>query len=500
MRTVRLLCLALLVTAPVWAQLSEIHASWPSGPVGALLSADERAAFSGLGSDTAAGRFVELFWARRDPDPGTRENTVREDFEARVAAADRQLGQGETRGSLTDRGRVLLLMGAPTRHWTAPLLDYLTDLYRDSPPDAASAVDRTLSWHGVTFDRGKAVVDVWEYDRDRLPAAALGATKSKVIVFAFLDPEGTGTFTRATSIRGAADAAEVLEAMPATFLLHPELTEPPTYPLVKGSRVATPTELAWLELDPAPWPAGAAALATVGVAFEDDRPGWVFVSLPAGTPAADLAVGRLTRADGTVQGSFAVTIQGRSLAKGTSYELSVPTPVGTSTLALALAAAGQPVAVRSLELERGEETPGGCYLGPVLAGAEVQEIGQFEAGAPFVFGGYHLVVRPDGDYDWTDSLNYFCFVVRPGAAEGQQPKVTVQERFRLGGRQAPAQPAREAQLSPVAPNVYMLGSQLPLSAFRQGGEYTLKVTIKDTVSGTERSTEIPLRLPPKIGE
>ena len=49
----------------------------------------------------------------------------------------------------------------------------------------------------------------------------------------------------------------------------------------------------------------------------------------------------------------------------------------------------------------------------------------------------------------------------------------------------------------MAPNVYMIGSQLPVSAFRQGGEYTLKVSVKDTVSAAERAVELPLHLPPK---
>jgi hypothetical protein len=201
-----------------------------------------------------------------------------------------------------------------------------------------------------------------------------------------------------------------------------------------------------------------------------------------------------------VDGTFALAVEGHSCAKGTYYELTVPAPLGTSTLELALAAAGQPVAVRSLELVREEEAPGAPHLGPVLAGAEVQEVGEFEAGTPFVFGGYHLILRADGEYDWNESLNYFCLVVRPGLGEDSQAEVTVQERFRLGGRQAPAQPARPAQLSPVAPNVYMIGSQLPLSAFLHGGEYTLKVTVKDTISGVERATELPLHLPPRAGE
>ena len=109
-------------------------------------------------------------------------------------------------------------------------------------------------------------------------------------------------------------------------------------------------------------------------------------------------------------------------------------------------------------------------------------------------------MRTVGDSDWGENLNYFCLVVRPGLDDELRPHVTVQERFRLDGRQAPAQPAREARLSPVVPDVFMLGSQLPPSAFRLGGSYTLKATVKDGLRGSDRATELPLHLPPKVGE
>ena len=54
----------------------------------------------------------------------------------------KQLGEAGKRGSLTDRGRVWLLLGKATTTTPFPLLDYLQSLYRDEPPDAASDLDR----------------------------------------------------------------------------------------------------------------------------------------------------------------------------------------------------------------------------------------------------------------------------------------------------------------------------------------------------------------------
>ncbi|HEV3458168.1 MAG TPA: GWxTD domain-containing protein [Thermoanaerobaculia bacterium] len=68
------------------------------------------------GRDTAD--FLEAFWRRRDPDPGAGVNECARRFRERALAADRLYGEDGRRGSLTDRGRALVLLGPP------PLLRY----------------------------------------------------------------------------------------------------------------------------------------------------------------------------------------------------------------------------------------------------------------------------------------------------------------------------------------------------------------------------------------
>lgn len=57
--------------------------------------------------------FIEDFWRRRDPDPGTTDNELSKVFYERVEAADRLYSEEGQRGSLTDRGRALVLLGPP---------------------------------------------------------------------------------------------------------------------------------------------------------------------------------------------------------------------------------------------------------------------------------------------------------------------------------------------------------------------------------------------------
>ncbi len=98
---------------PVPADRGELE-TWAEGPVRWLLLPAERRSLSQVSSPAEALRFVETFWARRDPDPATEINPFRERFYRRVEAADLLYLENGVRGSLTDRGRALILLGSPT--------------------------------------------------------------------------------------------------------------------------------------------------------------------------------------------------------------------------------------------------------------------------------------------------------------------------------------------------------------------------------------------------
>src|SRR6185369_10583837 len=104
---------ALAATAS--ASLSSKFVEWGKGPAQYLMTKEEQSQWKKINDDAAAQAFADLFWARRDPSPGTPANEFKDDFDARVAAADKQFPQGRTKGSLTDRGHVFILLGRPTR-------------------------------------------------------------------------------------------------------------------------------------------------------------------------------------------------------------------------------------------------------------------------------------------------------------------------------------------------------------------------------------------------
>jgi GWxTD domain-containing protein len=492
-------CAVLLAVAPAGAQVSPELAAWADGPAGFLLTDAERAELEGLRADAEVEQFIELFWARRDPDLSTRENEVRRDFEARVEAADTQLAEGDTRGALTPRGRALILLGAPDEHMGARLWTYLADLYNERPAETgASDLDTTVRLHGISFNSAKGRADIWTYSRDRLPATLDIPDRVSSVELGFIDPEGTGQFKLDPMVRKTSRALEVLDAMPATFVLHPDLDELPVFPLLEGASVASEAQLGWLDAASPVWPEGAGIQVTTGMSLTDQLPAWVAVVLPEGVGLADTVFGRLTGSDGTVEGTFDMPAEGMAVAGGTLYELEIPAPAGTYTLDIGLAAAGAPLAVTSADLETVQLEPGATFISDMVSGAEVIQLENVDHLMPFVYGGYHLVPRPSHVYDYDESLNFFCFVVNPAEpAEGAAPTVDVERRLFIGKQHSPKSPPEEVQLSKVTPSTYMYGSQLPLEVMPVGGKYRLRLIVTEKATSTERESNLLFELPEK---
>jgi len=93
--------------------LSPQYADWPKGPVQWLMTSDDQKAWKKVSTDQEAQDFIDLFWARRDPTPGTPRNEFKEQFEGRVKSADAGYKVGKVRGALTDMGRVFIVVGPP---------------------------------------------------------------------------------------------------------------------------------------------------------------------------------------------------------------------------------------------------------------------------------------------------------------------------------------------------------------------------------------------------
>ena len=69
-------------------------------------------AFKRLQTDDERQKFIEQFWLRRDPTPGTPENEMKEEHYRRIAFANDHFSAGIP-GWQTDRGMIYIKYGPP---------------------------------------------------------------------------------------------------------------------------------------------------------------------------------------------------------------------------------------------------------------------------------------------------------------------------------------------------------------------------------------------------
>jgi GWxTD domain-containing protein len=111
LRSAALVAGCLLFAPSLFAGLSPEFNEWRNGPVQWIMTSQEKRQWKELKSDADASRFIDLFWARRDPTVGTPQNEALDEFDTRVRFADRHFAEGKLSGSMTDKGRVLVILG-----------------------------------------------------------------------------------------------------------------------------------------------------------------------------------------------------------------------------------------------------------------------------------------------------------------------------------------------------------------------------------------------------
>jgi GWxTD domain-containing protein len=98
--------------APEQTEVGRAYQKWLKEEVVYIITDQERAAFKALATDQEREKFIEQFWLRRDPTPGTPENEFRDEHDRRIAYANSRF-TAEIPGWKTDRGRIYIQYGPP---------------------------------------------------------------------------------------------------------------------------------------------------------------------------------------------------------------------------------------------------------------------------------------------------------------------------------------------------------------------------------------------------
>jgi GWxTD domain-containing protein len=101
-------------------QLDSPYRKWLTEDAAYIITNAERATFRGLQTDAERERFIEQFWERRDPTPGTVENEFKEEHYRRIAYSNENFSDGTLPGWKTDRGRIYIVYGPPDEKESHP--------------------------------------------------------------------------------------------------------------------------------------------------------------------------------------------------------------------------------------------------------------------------------------------------------------------------------------------------------------------------------------------
>lgn len=174
---------------------------WGEGPeLSYLGTTDEKQKWNSLQDDAARRTFVDEFWRNRDATPASEDNEVRDTYRRRIAFADRTFVTETERGSMTDRGKVFVLLGTPkiVRHVPLTAKD-AGNVGRQGSVAPVNQTSTAAGWQAMDIsDRNRAVVssvpmangkvERWVYGRDQLPKGF----PDDQVAFRFITQEGYG--------------------------------------------------------------------------------------------------------------------------------------------------------------------------------------------------------------------------------------------------------------------------------------------------------------------
>ena len=149
-------------------EMESPYKKWLSDEVPYIITDEERGAFKKLSTDEEREQFIEGFWERRNPNPGSPENEFKEEYYRRIAYTNEHYQSGIP-GWKTDRGRIYIMYGPPDE-----IDDHPSGGTYDRPPEEGGGQTSTFPF------------EQWRYRY----IEGIGSN----IILEFVDPTMTGEF------------------------------------------------------------------------------------------------------------------------------------------------------------------------------------------------------------------------------------------------------------------------------------------------------------------
>jgi GWxTD domain-containing protein len=477
--------LALLVfgfgtTLRVHAQPSSDFEDWSKSPEAYFLTSEEKSEWGGLRSVDSRREFIERYWLKRDPSPGTPANEFRDLVLNRIRTADARYRIEKTPGSRTAQGFAFIVFGTPARvqeqHAQGPV----------SGPASRQTAPGTPAVP-VGLIEGTETVITWNYERDRTPRVleALGIPTLSISIV--IEPQ-----RHRDELQKPGLVHEYRERLARKTIVNPDLVPAASAPV--AAAVAAAPVSTMLPLSPAV--RAILEKSTPQSALEDARSpvfGSAVLWGDRSAPETLTWVYFPGREGGAEKMNFHALVRP---AEGGPEVLAGTQPVSAST-SLPMAKPGR-VAMRRLDLPPGnysaalavtdeKDRPLASTTVPLRVPALEKDlavsslllsagIAPIDQGAEktFVFGTVEVLPRADAEFSRSESLWYFVQLANVEDAE----KITHELQLRRGAQMIASQPASPAKLQELAPGRYAFGYEIPLTGLAPGS-YMLYVTVRD---------------------
>ncbi|HYS56474.1 MAG TPA: GWxTD domain-containing protein [Thermoanaerobaculia bacterium] len=485
---------AIVVSTSALAQVTPKYMGWADGPVRHLMTKEEMKQWKVIRSDQDAEAFIALFWAKRDPTSDTRRNEFREDFQQRVKFADRNFSNGLQPGSMTDRGKVIILLGPPYRVSGSA-----------GAPSRSTGLGPTVDAQGhlvVARPTSDPTQQFWMYAHERKPKFIAQTDFTMV----FLE-EGKDDWKLAHTERVNPDL--ILQQAAIAFIISPGLTKPPVYtnpPRVRTTLFKNPAlKTAYEQFRYGDKPTIGNANLTWGefVTSEGDHFVSAQVYMPAGNGVApDQKVTSFAVVENKAGEIVDVKEDEMTMiaSGGDAYlDRSLQLDPGTYTTTFGIASEGRILAATRTPMTIQGFDPAATGVSPLLLASKVYPLQTtWQPTDPFTFGGLKVVPKGDAVFNTVGDLWYFVEMRNPGVTDVGTPNVRVKIEIKGRTSTGPVElkiPIQDAKLAKLAgeTNRYGLGLAIPLEGFKPG-EYTMKVHLVDVVLGKEYDFEKPFRV------
>ncbi len=156
----------------VLKELATPYKKWLSEDVTYIITDAERKAFLQLQTNEEREQFIEEFWQRRNPDPDSVDNPIKEEHYRRIAYANEHFASGVA-GWRTDRGRIYIMYGKPD-----DLESHTQGENYERPLDQGGGETKTYAFEDWTYHYIEGIGENVELE--------------------FVDPSGTGEFRLTT--------------------------------------------------------------------------------------------------------------------------------------------------------------------------------------------------------------------------------------------------------------------------------------------------------------